>query len=182
MRSSASPVSLSPACGSTFWFPATLPGGDEQNLGPVTRTLLQNIEVLSAGQNYQKDAEGKPVLVQVVNLLVTPDQAEILNLATEHSIQLVLRNPADHDIVATSGATTSSLFAGGVSAPRMEAAPRPCRSAASAPVEVAPKPDSAPRSVTIEVFAGDKKAEAIFPVRPAATVPMHPVQGGPLGQ
>ena len=33
---------------------------------PAVRTLLQNVEVLSAGQNYQKDAEGKPVVVQVV--------------------------------------------------------------------------------------------------------------------
>src|SRR5205823_13217556 len=42
--------------------------------GPKVKTLLQNIEVLSAGQNFQKDAEGKPVQVPVVNLLVTPDQ------------------------------------------------------------------------------------------------------------
>ena len=41
-------------------------------LGGVTKTLLQNVQVLSAGQNFQKDAEGKPVSVQVVNLLVTP--------------------------------------------------------------------------------------------------------------
>src|ERR1700760_1143524 len=75
------------------------PPGSQENVGNVTRTLLQNIEVLSAGQNYQKDAEGKPVLVQVVNLLVTPEQAEILNLATQQTIQLVLRNPADNVIV-----------------------------------------------------------------------------------
>ena len=61
----------------------------------MSKTLLQNIEVLSAGQNFQKDAEGKPVQVQVVNLLVTPEQAEILSLASnETRIQLVLRNPA----------------------------------------------------------------------------------------
>ena len=48
------------------------PGGSAQGAGSISRTLLQNISVLSAGQNYQKDAEGKPVLVQVVNLLVTP--------------------------------------------------------------------------------------------------------------
>ena len=42
------------------------------------RTLLQNIEVLSAGKNFQRDNEGKPVEVQVVNLLVTPEQAELL--------------------------------------------------------------------------------------------------------
>ena len=43
--------------------------------------MLQNIQVLSAGTDIQKDAEGKPVQVQVVNLLVTPEQAETLSLA-----------------------------------------------------------------------------------------------------
>ena len=38
----------------------------------IVKTILQNIEVLSAGINIQKDAEGKPQQVQVVNLLVTP--------------------------------------------------------------------------------------------------------------
>src|SRR5437773_1394587 len=34
-------------------------------LGDVTKTLMQNVEVLSAGQNIQKDAEGKPISVGV---------------------------------------------------------------------------------------------------------------------
>ena len=42
-------------------------------LGTLTQTLLQNIEVLSAGQDFKKDAEGKPITVQVVNMLVTPN-------------------------------------------------------------------------------------------------------------
>src|SRR5690242_12370340 len=68
--------------------------GDNSNIGTITRTLLQNLEVLSAGQDLKKDAEGKPVQVQVVNLLVTPEQAEQLSLAAaQTSIQLILRNP-----------------------------------------------------------------------------------------
>jgi pilus assembly protein CpaB len=124
--------------------------------GSVTRTLLQNIQVLSAGQNYQKDAEGKPVLVQVVNLLVTPEQAEILNLATQQNIQLVLRNPSDKEIVVTPGASTMNLFAGGkIRAPRIdvESAPRK-----AVPVPAAEKP----HTVTIEVFQGAKKVESTF--------------------
>ena len=89
------------------------PPGATENVGSITRTLMQNVQVLSAGQNYQKDAEGKPVLVQVVNLLVTPGQAEILNLATQQTIQLVLRNPTDTTIVSTPGASTMNVFAGG---------------------------------------------------------------------
>src|SRR6202030_1199301 len=80
------------------------PPGAQSNAGMVARTLLQNIEVLSAGQNFQKDAEGKPVQVQVVNLLVTPEQAEILSLASnETRIQLVLRNPLDTQTAKTTG-------------------------------------------------------------------------------
>ena len=69
------------------------PGGVSGN---ATRTLLQNISVLSAGQDFKKDTEGKPVTVQVVNLLVTPEQAEMLSLAgSQMTVQLVLRNPLD---------------------------------------------------------------------------------------
>jgi pilus assembly protein CpaB len=142
------------------------PGGSTEATGTVTRTLLQNVEVLSAGQNFQKDAEGKPVLVQVVNLLVTPEQAEILNLATEQRIQLVLRNPSDQDVVHTPGASQANVFEGG--------APRPAPHPDFAPR--APRPRLAeapprPRNVTVEVFAGDRRTESTFqdpdsPVRP----------------
>jgi pilus assembly protein CpaB len=148
-----------------------------ESLGAITRTLLQNIEVLSAGQNFQKDAEGKPVLVQVVNLLVTPEQAERLNLATDNKIQLVLRNPTDRDIVVTPGASTAGLFAG-AALPMPKAAgdtsrfvtpeilrqprpvPQPMRQMEPTRHPVVPE---LPRTVTIEVIAGDKKSQATFP-------------------
>ena len=83
------------------------------NLGTLTKTLLQNIEVLSAGQDFKKDAEGKPILVQVVNLLVTPEQAEQLSLASNNTtIQLVLRNPLDRAVAKTPGTAVAKLFDG----------------------------------------------------------------------
>ena len=51
------------------------PGNPDPREGTEVKTLLQNIQVLSAGTDIQKDAEGKPQQVHVVNLLVTPDQA-----------------------------------------------------------------------------------------------------------
>jgi pilus assembly protein CpaB len=67
--------------------------------GPEVRTLLQNIQVLSAGTDIQKDGDGKPKPVQVVNLLVTPEQAERLSLASNQMhLQLILRNPLDMQI------------------------------------------------------------------------------------
>lgn len=128
------------------------------SVGTVTRTLLQNIEVLSAGQNYQKDAEGKPVLVQVVNLLVTPEQAEILTLATQQTIQLVLRNPADRQIVSTPGASELNLFAGGKARmPHFDVEGEP-----RIPVIAPPPVPEKPHTVTIEIFQGARKVESTF--------------------
>ena len=159
------PASRFPACGSTFWFRAPLPTA-AANTGAVTRTLLQNIEVLSAGQNFRKDAEGKPVLVQVVNLLVTPEQAEVLNLATEQRIQLVLRNPADQEITTTSGAATASLFSGthsAINSPAPSApvvrVPRP-KVVEDPPPVVESHPVPLPQTLNIEVFHGGQKTES----------------------
>jgi pilus assembly protein CpaB len=92
------------------------PPGEQQNsgAGTETKTILQNIQVLSAGTDIQKDAEGKPQQVQVVNLLVTPEQAETLSLASNQlKIQLVLRNPLDTKIAQIPGTAMGALFSGG---------------------------------------------------------------------
>jgi len=95
------------------------PPGQNNNNGAGTqvRTLLQNIEVLSAGTDIQKDSEGKPQQVRVVNLLVTPDQAQILSLATslnpggaQGHIQLVLRNPLDTEVAQVAQTGMGQLF------------------------------------------------------------------------
>ncbi len=82
------------------------------------RTVLQNIEVISAGTDIQKDAAGKPQQVQVVNLLVTPEQAQVLALATNQTrIQLVLRNPLDTKIAPVQGTELTNLFADSTAPP-----------------------------------------------------------------
>ena len=100
------------------------------NLGTLSKTLLQDVSVLSAGQSLQKDAEGKPIPVTLVNLLVTPEQAETLSLAnTETKIQLVLRNPIDDKIVQTKGTAVANLFSGqkyGLSEDTDAEGPRSC--------------------------------------------------------
>jgi len=86
------------------------PGGNAAD-GAKVRTLLENIQVLSAGTNFQRDREGKAEPAQVVNLLVTPAQAEILSLASnETHIQLVLRNPIDTGVSRPPGMILSDLF------------------------------------------------------------------------
>ncbi|MGC9199918.1 MAG: Flp pilus assembly protein CpaB [Acidobacteriaceae bacterium] len=87
------------------------PGTVNTTQGSQVRTLLQNIQVLSAGTDIQRDAEGKPQRVQVVNLLVTPQQAEALSLASNQTkIQLVLRNPLDTKIAETPGTGLARLY------------------------------------------------------------------------
>lgn len=95
------------------------PPGENSAEGTVTKTILQNIQVLSAGTDIQKDAAGKPKQVQVVNLLVTPVQAQQLSLAAnQFKIQLVLRNPLDTKIAPVPSTATGALFANaGGSAP-----------------------------------------------------------------
>ncbi len=127
------------------------PGAQNAAEGTVARTLLQNIKVLSAGTDIQKDAEGKPKQVQVVNLLVTPEQAERLSLASNQvKIQLVLRNPLDTDIAQVPGTATGNLF-GALAA----VAVKPQRTAA-------PTRSFAPRSFSVEVINGSKLSEEKF--------------------
>ena len=141
------------------------PSATAQNLGTQTKTLLQNIEVLSAGQNIQKDAEGKPVSVPVVNMLVTPEQAEILSLASnETRIQLVLRNPTDKEISKTKGTAIAYLFGAPEAAP-----PKPMMKPLARKVAPAPPPIAAPVTtervlipITVEVIHGAKKTEVKF--------------------
>ena len=133
--------------------------GAQSTEGPKVRTLLQNIAVLSAGTNIQKDNEGKPVQVQVVNLLVTPKQAELLSLASnETRIQLVLRNPLDTELAKPPGSAMAALFADPNGAPKPVAraeAPR------RMPSPVVQKP-AAPRYYLVEVLNGSTKKEEKF--------------------
>lgn len=120
----------------------------------VSRTVLQNIQVLSAGQKIEKTIDGKPQNAQVVNLLVTPDQAEILSLASsEAKVQLVLRNPLDNKEEATRGTSIAQLF-GRQPATQPIVTAAPVRKAAPRPVVPPP-----PQPQTVEMFNGMKKSE-----------------------
>jgi pilus assembly protein CpaB len=79
----------------------------------TTRLFMQNVLALASGQVVQQDAEGKPLRVTVITLLVTPEQAEVLILAgSEGKIQLALRNTLDLDTVRTAGARADALLNG----------------------------------------------------------------------
>jgi pilus assembly protein CpaB len=150
------------------------PNGNS-SLGMLSRTLLQNLEVLSAGQDFKKDPEGKPVAVQVVNVLVTPEQAEVLSLATNQTtIRMVLRNPLDHEVAKTPGTNLQSIWGtagkGLKAAPAVDqiesAAEKPRRAPAPAPKKVAAVAPAAPLKKEVpfnmEIISGTSKTEVKF--------------------
>lgn len=126
------------------------PGNPDPRQGTEVKTLLQNIEVLSAGTDIQKDAEGKPQQVHVVNLLVTPEQAQSLSLASTHTqIQLVLRNPLDTKMDNVPTNAMGNIFATGPTTP----APTHYR---------VRRPKADTHTVSVEVVNGTTRTEQKF--------------------
>jgi pilus assembly protein CpaB len=78
-----------------------------------SKIILQNVKVLTAGQAMDQSNTSKPVLVNTVTLEVTPEQSEVLNLAsTQGRIHLTLRNRTNEEIKPTQGVLTSYLIDG----------------------------------------------------------------------
>jgi len=131
-------------------------GGGAAGQGDITRTILENIRVLAAGQKVEQDREGKPQTVAVITLLVTPDEATQLTMgATDGRIQLALRNTIDTKKNEPKAIVQAALFSpqGAIATPP---APRPAGGARKA----APAP---PPPYVIEVITGSKRENKSFP-------------------
>jgi len=126
--------------------------GGEEN---ITRTILENVRVLAAGQKIEQDREGKPQTVPVITLLVSPEDAAKLAMAsTEGKIQLALRNTVDSKKVEPPSVFEAALFSG----TGVIAAPAPKRTAVVKPAPAAP-----PAPYMIEVITGNKRENKSFP-------------------
>ena len=80
---------------------------------PATATVLQDAEVLAAGHQVEPDPTGKPSTVNVVTLLMKPDDAQRVVLAsTQGSIHFVLRNSSDTTQVEDPPVELSQLVPG----------------------------------------------------------------------
>lgn len=87
----------------------TPPGSQD----PISKVILQNIQALAAGQEIRESEDGRPTTVTVVTVLVTPEEAEMLALASmEGQIQMALRHTLDLESIQTGGERASRLFAG----------------------------------------------------------------------
>ncbi|HEY6271666.1 MAG TPA: Flp pilus assembly protein CpaB [Terriglobales bacterium] len=120
----------------------------------VTRTILENVRVLAAGQKIEQDRDGKPQTVPVITLLVSPEDAGRLAMAsTEGKIQLALRNTVDTRKVGPPAILEANLFSG--AAPAAPKHTGPVKVAAPAPTPAAP--------YVIEVITGNKRENKSFP-------------------
>jgi pilus assembly protein CpaB len=125
-------------------------GGPEGSSGgnSLTRTILERVRVLAAGQKVEQDEKGTPQTVPVITLLVTPEEANRLTMAsTEGRIQLALRNTIDTKQMNPPVVYRATIF-GATPQPRAGAAP-------AAPVQP-------PKSPTVEVIRGDKREVVTF--------------------
>ncbi len=126
---------------------------------PISKIVIQNVEVATAGQVIQKDPEGKPVTVTVVTLFVTPEDAEkITSASTQGQFQLALRHPLDLEEAKTRGIQMSQLMRGGAPPP----APTAVRRAPKVPQSIAaPQPPVSP-ATNIEVIKGEQRSTVKF--------------------
>ncbi|HYD16392.1 MAG TPA: Flp pilus assembly protein CpaB [Candidatus Nanoarchaeia archaeon] len=116
----------------------------EQN-EQITRTVLQNVEVASAGQKIEPDPQGKPETVHVVTLLLSPIDSEKLLLAEAlGNIQFVLRNGVDAGTAQTPGISASELGSG--------VKPKPPRR-----TPIAAKTVKLPEFYAVETITGGKR-------------------------
>jgi pilus assembly protein CpaB len=127
----------------------------------TSKVVLTNVQVLAAGTKMEQDGDqGKAMAVTVVTLLVDPEQAERLTLAsTEGKIQLALRNPLDKGSPITPGVRPASLLG---SAPLASKPMSPMRAHVARPAAiVADATPSAAPVMTVEIIRGDKRSEEV---------------------
>jgi pilus assembly protein CpaB len=129
-------------------------GGEQQ-----TTTVLQNVAVLASGHTLERTATGEAQTTAVITLLVSPDDAQRLTLASsEGHIQLALRNPLDTKQDEVPSSNSRGLYRG-------LAAPAPTQPVVRHAVakKIAPLPPTS-TGITVEVYQGDKKMDVVkFP-------------------
>jgi pilus assembly protein CpaB len=129
-----------------------LTGNPTNSSDQQTTTVLENVAVIATGQKLERNTAGEPQLTPVITLLVSPDDAQKLTLATtQGKIQLALRNPLDTKQQELASVNTGTLYRG-VSPPAPATAPRP--KSTKHTVVLTPTP---PQAYTVEVIKGTKK-------------------------
>jgi pilus assembly protein CpaB len=119
---------------------------------PISKIVLQNVETLAVAQEIEQTKD-EPKVVKVVTLLVTPEEAERLVLASrEGTLRLALRNYNDNKVVATNGVNVAQLLGGASAPPLME------RQAAAVPRVIA-RPRQ--RAVKVEILRNGRTTQSV---------------------
>lgn len=153
--------------------------GDRGSQDPISKIVLQNIKVLANGQNIDKPEDQREAnSVKAVTLLVLPEQAEKLALASmEGKLQLVMRNSIDQGDEQTTGVNKRGLLNGEHATtppnpgslkseqPKTETKPavRRVRTAADVKNSQTSTPSPRPPRASVEMIEGAKKRSVDFP-------------------
>ncbi len=125
---------------------------------PTTFVVLQNAQVLAAGRQIEPDPEGKPAVVTVLTLLLSPADAERAVLASlQGTIHFILRSGSDTGTPDSPSLDVGQLI-GRNSDPEVKIPVTPHR--VLKVVDVKPP---AP-VLTVETIAGDKQSTDTFKV------------------
>lgn len=136
-----------------------LPQGD----GNLARVVVSNVQVLAAGTRYDQEAarEGKAVPSSVVTLLVSPEDAELVGLASNQgSLLLTLRNPLDANPTTSPGTRTISLT--GVPTPPPQSPRTTTRPRMAIPPPAVTPPPPPPKVYSVEMIRGAKRTEEVI--------------------
>jgi pilus assembly protein CpaB len=127
----------------------------------MTRAVVSNVQVLTAGTKYdQASKDGKPIPSSVVTLMVLPDDAERIALASnEGKITLVLRNPLDVAPTDTKGVRLAALMRGTGPEPVIDPVRNRVVARKPAPAPAAPVP--APVYTVEAIRAAKRSAEVV---------------------
>ena len=128
-------------------------GGSEQQ----TSTVLENVAVVATGQKLERNAGGDPQMTPVITLLVSPDDAQKLTLAsTQGRIQLSLRNPLDTQQQQMGSVNTGTLYRGSVAA--VPVAPKVVKAVKHSVVQA----PAGPSTYSVEVIEGSKETTTVL--------------------
>lgn len=131
-----------------------LTGNPTGNAESQTNTVLENVEVVAVGQKLERNTSGDAQTAAVITLLVSPDDAQKLTLAsTQGRIQLALRNPVDTKQEDLNSTRASVLY----KTPTPDTTPKPRivkKTPAAAPV--------VPQTYSVQVIRGTKSEDEKF--------------------
>jgi len=117
-------------------------------------TVLENVAVIAVGKNLGRGTSGESQAVPVITLLVSPDDAQRLALASQDGrIQLALRNPLDTRKEQIAATRASSLYPGAPTAAATPAKPK---------VRKTPTPIPVQAPYAVETIRGSKRDETKF--------------------